>query len=237
VPKKIASDESSLKNPIHDKLHPLKTRLTTGKNETKRSVAKTNRNRTILTKNIKRSDFDQENSINHDEKENPFVLDKINLKIIEELISNGDIKSSEISEKLLIPLSTIQRRRTKIEKTILKKHYHIDLTRLGYRTAQIFIDVQRGKAKEVGENMLVKYDKNVIGASTRINSSNNLCLDVVYNGSEELHNLLEEIKSIPVASKVDWSEQVMVIGDNVTKIIKNTLADRLEEFQSLRVVT
>lgn len=161
----------------------------------------------------------------------PFTLDSINLRIIEELIANGEVKSSEIADKLKIPLSTIQRRRTKIEKSILKKNYHMDLTLLGYRTAQIFIDIQKGKAREVGEKLLEKYDRNVTRASTRINSSNNLCLDVVYNGSDELHNLLEEIKSIPVANQVDWSEQVMILGDNLTGIIRNTLADKLEQYQ------
>lgn len=107
----------------------------------------------------------------------------------------------------------------------------MDLSLLGYRTAQIFIDVQKGKAREVGEIILEKYDTTVIRASTRINSSNNLCLDVVYNRSDELHNLLEEIKSIPVANKVDWSEQVTVLGDNLTSIIRNTLADKLDHYQ------
>jgi DNA-binding Lrp family transcriptional regulator len=158
-----------------------------------------------------------------------FSIDRINLKIIDELISNGDIKSSEIAEKLKIPLSTIQRRRTRIEKSILKKKYQMDLTQLGYRTAQIFVDVQKGKAKETGEELIKKYNRNIVSASTRINSSNNLCLEVVYNGSDELHYLLEEIKSIPLADKVDWSEQVTMIGDNMSLIIKNTLTDRLEQ--------
>jgi DNA-binding Lrp family transcriptional regulator len=143
------------------------------------------------------------------------------------LVNHGEIKSSEIAKKLKIPLSTIQRRRARIEKSILKKIYKMDLTLLGYRTAQIFVDVQGGKAKEVGEELLKKYDRNVVNASTRINSSNNLCLEIVYNGSEELHYLLEEIKSIPLVGKVDWSEQVAILGDNISTIIKNTLSDRL----------
>jgi len=165
-----------------------------------------------------------------------FSLDRINLKIIEELITNGDIKSSEIAEKINIPLSTIQRRRKRIEKAILKKTYQMDLTKLGYRTAQIFVDVQKGKAKETGEELLKKYDRNIVKASTRINSSNNLCLEVVYNGSDELHFLLEEIKALPLATKVDWSEQVMMIGDNLSAIIKNTLADRLNEIQASKIL-
>ena len=53
------------------------------------------------------------------------TIDNINLKIIEELLNNGDIKSSEIASNLAIPLSTIQRRRTKIEKTIVRKTYEM----------------------------------------------------------------------------------------------------------------
>ncbi len=172
------------------------------------------------------------NNIDRKPVKEQFSIDRINLKIIVELISNGDIKSSEIAEKLKIPLSTIQRRRTRIEKSILKKKYQMDLTQLGYRTAQIFVDVQKGKAKETGEELIKKYNRNIVSASTRINSSNNLCLEVVYNGSDELHYLLEEIKSIPLADKVDWSEQVMMIGDNMSSIIKNTLTDRLDRMQS-----
>lgn len=172
------------------------------------------------------------NNIDRKPAKEQFSIDRINLKIIDELISNGDIKSSEIAEKLKIPLSTIQRRRTRIEKSILKKKYQMDLTQLGYRTAQIFVDVQKGKAKETGEELIKKYNRNIVSASTRINSSNNLCLEVVYNGSDELHYLLEEIKSIPLADKVDWSEQVTMIGDNMSSIIKNTLTARLEQLQS-----
>jgi DNA-binding Lrp family transcriptional regulator len=165
-----------------------------------------------------------------------FTLDSINLKIIVELITNGDVKSSEIAAKLKVPLSTIQRRRTRIEKSLLKKSYKMDLKFLGNRTALVFIDVQGGKAKEIGEELLRKYDKNVVNASTRINSSNNLCLKVIYYGSEELHYLLEEIKAISSITKVDWSEEVMLIGDNISEIIKNTLAYKLETIQAPKIL-
>jgi DNA-binding Lrp family transcriptional regulator len=164
--------------------------------------------------------------------ENRFSLDMINLKIITELMNKGDIKSSEIAAKLKVPLSTIQRRRTRIEKSLLKKQYKMDLAFLGYRSALIFVDVQRGKAKQTGEELLKRFDKNIVNASTRINSNNNLCLEVVYASSDDLHYLLEEIKSLPVAAKVDWSEQVTVIGDNLAKIIKANLTDKLEEMQA-----
>jgi DNA-binding Lrp family transcriptional regulator len=230
VPKKVQNDELS-NNRINSRKELSKNGDTTKKNTSRgRRVARVNRTRINKNNNRNTSKLIFDSDTQDNNQELPLILDRINLKIIEELIGNGDIKSSEISAKLKIPLSTIQRRRTKIEKSILKKSYHMDLSLLGYRTAQIFIDVQKGKAREVGEMILEKYDRTVIRASTRINSSNNLCLDVVYNGSDELHNLLEEIKSIPVANKVDWSEQVTVLGDNLTGIIRNTLADKLDQY-------
>ena len=155
-------------------------------------------------------------------------LDRINLKIIEELLNNGEIKSSEIASKLKIPLSTIQRRRTKIEKTLFRKKYELNLNQMGFRNALIFVDVLKGRAKETGEKLLTRFDRSVLRASTRINSSNNLCLEIVYDNSEQLHFLLEEIKAMPWTSNVDWSEQVNLIGDNVSNIINFALSQKLK---------
>ena len=160
------------------------------------------------------------------------TLDNINLKIIEELLNNGDIKSSEIATKLAIPLSTIQRRRTKIEKTIVRKTYEMSLSQLGFRTALIFADVQKGKAKETGEKLLKRYDNYILRASTRINSSNNLCLEIIYANSEELHALLEEIKAMPLMTSVDWSEQVYPIGDNISSVVSFALTRKLKELET-----
>lgn len=55
------------------------------------------------------------------------IFDKINIRILQELLKNHNIKSSEISLRLKVPLSTIQRRRTRIEKSEFLQHkYEID---------------------------------------------------------------------------------------------------------------
>ena len=187
----------------------------------------------------KSSDLSNKNEI--DQLSNPNItdnnyshihLDNINLKIIEELLNNGDIKSSEIATKLAIPLSTIQRRRTKIEKTIVRKTYEMSLNQMGFRTALIFADVQKGKAKETGEKLLKRYDHYILRASTRINSSNNLCLEIIYDNSEELHALLEEIKAMPLTTSVDWSEQVYPIGDNISSVVNFALTRKIKELET-----
>ena len=182
------------------------------------------------------NNYDNTNFETHNSEINiDSILDRLNLKIIEELLNNGEIKSSEIASKLKIPLSTIQRRRMKIEKVIFKKKYELNLNQMGFRSALIFVDVQNGRAKETGENLLKRFDRSILRASTRINSSNNLCLEIVYNNSEDLHFLLEEIKAIPWASKVDWSEQVFSIGDNVSNIINFVLSQKLKTLERQEV--
>ena len=160
------------------------------------------------------------------------ILDNTNLKIIEELLNNGDIKSSEIASKLAIPLSTIQRRRTKIERTVIRKTYDMSLMQFGFRTALIFADIQKGKARETGKKLLDRYDKYILRASTRINSSNNLCLEIIYNNSEELHTLLEEIKAMPLTTNVDWSEEIYSIGDNISNVVNFALTRKVKELET-----
>jgi DNA-binding Lrp family transcriptional regulator len=209
----IKINKKSIKNKSKQSLNDVTHSSTTGNTNVKGNYS-----------NYDKSNFETKNN----EIDMISVLDKINLKIIEELLNNGEIKSSEIASKLKIPLSTIQRRRTKIEKTLFRKKYELNLNQMGFRNALVFVDVLKGRAKETGEKLLTRFDRSVLRASTRINSSNNLCLEIVYDNSEQLHFLLEEIKAMPWTSNVDWSEQVNSIGDNVSNIINFALSQRLK---------
>jgi len=58
----------------------------------------------------------------------PVRIDALDLNIVNELIDDADASSSYIGKKYNKPLSTIQRRRTRLEKTVLKKEYSIITT-------------------------------------------------------------------------------------------------------------
>src|SRR3954452_776641 len=51
-----------------------------------------------------------------------FPFDSIDMQIIDELLANADISSTEIASKCSVPLSTIQRRRTSLESSSTLKH-------------------------------------------------------------------------------------------------------------------
>jgi DNA-binding Lrp family transcriptional regulator len=137
-------------------------------------------------------------------------LDNLNLKIIEELLNNGDIKSSEIASSLKIPLSTIQRRRATLEKfDILKKNYSLDVTKLGLRVAEVSISTKKGSSRKVLDEIYNRHRKYITDMSLRVgNPDTNISFRIVYKNSSRLFDLLEEIKGNQMVDKVDWSEYI-----------------------------
>jgi DNA-binding Lrp family transcriptional regulator len=158
--------------------------------------------------------------INNSKFKGPLTLvDDINLKIIEELVKNPSTNSASLATKIGMPLSSLQRRRTKLEKSLLVKAYHIDLKTSGGKMGDIVVNVDKGKSREVATNILKNYKSNVMNVSTRINSEHNVAAQILYKNTAELHNILESIRSIPYVTSLQWSELVEMIGDNSHSVI------------------
>jgi DNA-binding Lrp family transcriptional regulator len=147
------------------------------------------------------------------------LVDNINLKIIEELVKNPNTSSMSLATKLQMPLSSLQRRRAKLEKSVLTKAYHINLKESGGKMGDTIINVDKGRSREVAGSILKKFKSNVMNVSTRINSEHNVAAQIIYNDTAELHNLLENIKAMPYVTSLQWSEMVEMIGDNSPSVI------------------
>jgi len=139
-----------------------------------------------------------------------YGVDKINLKIIKALMENPNIKSSELSEKLQVPLSTIQRRRAVLEKTaVVKKEYILDLRKFGLRIAEILIDIEKGNHDKLLEDIKVKFNKNIISISRKIGDPGiNIGIKIVYSDSIQLFEVLEELRKNSMVKKFDWFESI-----------------------------
>ena len=74
-------------------------------------------------------------------------LDKKMLRLL--LDSEGDISTHEISVQLAIPLSTIQRRRKRLEEEFLIKHYSLDPMKFGYRRIDLLIYTEGGETMNI----------------------------------------------------------------------------------------
>jgi hypothetical protein len=85
-----------------------------------------------------KDDDDDDGTRGTDNKKELVLLDSLNTKIIKELVSNPNVRSATIASKYKAPLSTVQRRKARLENSILKRNYHINIRELGWRTADLF---------------------------------------------------------------------------------------------------
>jgi DNA-binding Lrp family transcriptional regulator len=173
-------------------------------------LSKRGRKRKYVDLNELESKDIKSNDIPNKDKDS-VIIDKINLKIIEKLLNNPDIKTSEIAQKLQIPLSTIQRRRSLLERLyVLKRNYLLDLKRFGLRIADISINVEQGKCQKIAKDIQSYHSKNIISTSFRIGDpETNLSFKIVYKNSNQLFNLIEDIKKNSFVSRIEWSESVI----------------------------
>jgi DNA-binding Lrp family transcriptional regulator len=160
------------------------------------------------------------NMSNDNSQFNSSSLDDLNVSIIKEMMNDPDVKSAIIARKYNSPLSTVQRRRTKLERTILNKKYDLDISSLGWRRADLLISVSKGDCEELARKILESFKNNVVMTSLRIgNPEVNIMAHAYYHSTEELHNLVEGIKSTQGIESVDWSEIVRVVDSDNSGMI------------------
>jgi hypothetical protein len=112
-----------------------------------------------------------------------------------------------MSKKLGIPLSTIQRRRTRLERSVLTKRYELNAQDMGWRNAEILMLVNDGSTDRTAKALLEKFDA-IIGMSTRVNTKSNLAAYIAFRKTDQLHELMELLRSFPNLSNLEWSEVV-----------------------------
>lgn len=154
------------------------------------------------------------------ETRNTARLDKIDILILSDLLKNADIKSSEISNKLKIPLSTIQRRRARIhQSSMLKRSYEIDYKQFGLRRADLMVTVSKGDCVLIAKEIVKQYGESVLKASITIGDPNtNLVVEVIYYDSDELFDMIHTIKRMEHVEDVRWSEIIKAVVKNDSEI-------------------
>jgi DNA-binding Lrp family transcriptional regulator len=173
---------------------------------------------------VKRSKNDKTNqSLEKYNKSVSALFDEINIQILQELFKNYHIKSSEISLKLKVPLSTIQRRRNAIEKSGFLQHkFEIDPKKFGLRSADLLVDVSKGDCEEIAKEILNQYRKNILQITIRIGSPKiNLIATVFYKDTDEVFEIMQHVRRMEHVENVEWSEVVKIVLKNDSGILKS----------------
>jgi DNA-binding Lrp family transcriptional regulator len=138
-------------------------------------------------------------------------LKSLDARIIEELLDDAYISSTDISKKYKSPLSTVQRRRRALEETILVRRYEIDLRKHGFRIGEITVLPKSGTSEEIANKIFAEYRKNILSISVKIDGSVMLTVYTYFKQTEEIYNMMERIHSMPSVQGVKFAEIVEMI--------------------------
>ena len=148
------------------------------------------------------------------------VVGSLDAKIIEELLNDAFISSTDISKKHKAPLSTVQRRRRHLENTILTRRYEIDLKKQGFRIGEVTVIPESGASKEIVGRILSEYPNRVLSISVKIDSVIILAVLVYFKTTAELHDIMVAIHSMPGVQQVKFAETVEIIRNKRNEIGK-----------------
>src|ERR1700686_4395381 len=116
-----------------------------------------------------------------------------------------------MSKQLGIPISTVQRRRKRLEENYLVKTYSLDPMKFGYRKIDLLIYTEGGGTMDIGLELLkreeVTYVARTIGEHTI-----DLRIEVFVKDNSVLLDLLETVKAMKGVRDVVWTEVVETIG-------------------------
>jgi DNA-binding Lrp family transcriptional regulator len=146
-------------------------------------------------------------------------VDKIDSEIIG-LLLNGK-NNKEISTKIRIPLSTVQRRvRNLIAKNLVTFNSQINYPKFGFKVGMLHIYLEDGDFERIA-NKIMELD-GVTSVEVHIGNSD-LIANVVYRRSIELLELIAKVKSFEKIDKIVWSEMVYKISSSKVPIVLNLL--------------
>ena len=153
-------------------------------------------------------------------------LSQIDRKILKLLLApNGNLKSTKnISTKLGIPVTTVRRRRRRLESRFLKILYVLDIEKFGWRRIDFFISIRHGMVNAVAKKLMGLNDVTYVGKSIGEHTID-LRVETIVKDNVVLLDLLEQIKEMEGVNDVVWSEIVSVVGRKIS--IPTSIIDKI----------
>lgn len=129
---------------------------------------------------------------------------------------NGDSKSSKsISAKLGIPVTTVRRRRKRLEDKFLKINYVLDIEKFGWKRIDFFISIRNGMVDAVAKKLLDINEVTYVGKSIGEHTID-LRIETIVKDNASILDHLETIKAMDGVNDVVWSEIVRVVGKKIS---------------------
>jgi len=153
------------------------------------------------------------------------AFDNLDQRLLEFLLKGYEHK--KIATEVKTPLSTIQRRIRKIfEKQYINRKNELNYNKLGFRKGFLQISLKGDDSYTVAQKIVGL--KGIISVSQVTGSFDIMCV-CIFKDSDDLFNLLENIKTIGRVDKVTSAEEVRSFQLEEITFGGNNLARVLEE--------
>ena len=144
-------------------------------------------------------------------------MDKTDFKIISLMVLGQDNK--QISSTLKIPLSTIQRRTRRIlQSELVKIEYQPNFKLLGIAKGMLHTYLRNGQLRDIAEK--ISEMEGILSASIHVGNSD-IVSEFVYENSEDLVDIIGEIKQIEGVDRVLWSEEVFKLPSHKENVMRS----------------
>jgi DNA-binding Lrp family transcriptional regulator len=171
-------------------------------------------NRREIIFKLKRKQYNSDNNRNNKAtKGQKGVPRSLDARIIEELLNDAYISSTEISKKHKAPLSTVQRRRKYLEDTMLTRRYEIDLKKQGFRIGELTVFPENAASTQIAGGIFSRYQNHVFSITVKIDGSVMLAVLVYFKTTNEIHEMMEGIQTMSGVQNVKFAETVEIMRD------------------------
>jgi DNA-binding Lrp family transcriptional regulator len=155
----------------------------------------------------------------------PPRLSSIDKMILKEILSPIENKTSgSISKKLNVSLTTLQRRRKRLEKEFLEEDYTFLLKKFGWRRVDFFISTSDGKTDALANDLLSLNQVTAVGKSIGEHTID-LRVETIVKDNHEILDLLETLQAMDGIRDAVWSEVVETVGNKMS--VPSYIIDRL----------
>ena len=129
-----------------------------------------------------------------------------------------------MSKKLEISMTTIQRRRKRLEKEFLEEDYTFLLEKFGWRRVDFFISTSDGKTDALANDLLSMNQVTAVEKSIGEHTID-LRVETIVKDNHELLDLLETLQAMDGIRDAVWSEIVETVGNKMS--VPSYIIDRL----------
>lgn len=145
------------------------------------------------------------------EKRFKSALSPIDKKILKALLESwGSPSSLQLSRELDIPISTVQRRRKRLEEEFVKESYSLQYQKFGRRQVTFIVSIGVGNKTTISDEIL-ELEK-VIAVTRTFGDSADLKIEALVESNQEFMAISEKIRSISGIQKFSWFESLEELG-------------------------